>query len=90
MFDNRKIYASELENDAKKIVEKCIHNKVPVFITFAIVDDNNKTEYQSFVADPDVMDLTIHDDRIKKHINVMNGFETVLPLKEESFDEIDF
>ena len=87
-FNKEKEYERDIEPLIRNLKELCNDHKIPFFVTCAVKDDGKKTTYKSEVIDPAFFDLDPVSDRIKDHINVMNGFTTIYPQPEE-LDEIE-
>lgn len=87
-YNNTKKYEQEIEPLVKQIVEKCNDLKIPMFFTFAVADNNRETTYRSRMVDAEFLGLELTDDKIRDHLNVMNGFTTIYPQPEE-LDEIE-
>lgn len=87
MYDRKEIYEKNIKKLAEEIYEICKSYGVATFLTFCVYDDGNSTEYKNFINGSKSNGFIFKDDRIRKHINVANGFATVPPDEEMSIDE---
>lgn len=76
VYLKKDFYEEKIKNKVKDIEEICKVEKIPYFMTFAISNDNNKTEYATSTSGIDI-NAPLSDDKIVRHINVMNGFSTI-------------
>ena len=85
-FNSREAYTAYVAATVKTLTELCYKHKLPLFLTVAVRNTANGTEYLSEYISPAIIDVSLQDDQLSRHVNVMNGFDTVLP---EQPDEID-
>lgn len=78
-YDNTQIYEEQIAPMIAEIEKICTENKMPFFATVAVANDENKTVYKSLAKTPIPMDVVLTNEHITKHINVLNGFEIILP-----------
>ena len=80
----------EALNKVKKQIDNlkkiCIVYDVPMFVTAAIQDTENGTEYYSAVHGAASHHVELKDDRIQNHILVQNGFVPVPPRESVTID----
>ncbi|MDR0287533.1 MAG: hypothetical protein LBI03_07520 [Clostridiales bacterium] len=86
-FKKENEYDSEIEPAVKALAALCYSRGIPMFFSAAVANTSNggttfKTEYVS----PAKVNVTLHDDQLSRHVNVKNGFETVMPVE---LDEIE-
>ena len=79
MFDKKQVYETELQGAAERLARMCYERGLPCFISVAVADDGNRTEYRNEAVSPDKAHAELSDDQISRHINVCNGFHTKLP-----------
>lgn len=87
MYDRTEIYKKHIEQKAIELNEMCKAYGVAMFMSFCVKDDGTKTDYQNFVNGSASNGFKFVDDRLRRHINVANGFETVPPDEETSIDD---
>lgn len=87
MYDRTEIYKKHIEQKAMELTEVCKTYGVAAFMTFCVKDDGTQTEYKNFVNGSVSNGFKFADDRLRRHINVANGFETVPPDEEISIDD---
>lgn len=87
MYDRTEIYRRHIEQVALELDEVCKAHGVAYFMSFCVLDDGMNTEYKNFVNGSVSNGFRFTDDRLRRHINVANGFETVPPDEEISIDE---
>ena len=61
-------------NEIRRI---CLNKRIPMFISLYLPD---KKKYLNDIISPAALGIKIEPDRITEHLNVANGFHTVLPL----------
>jgi hypothetical protein len=61
--------------DLKKL---CLNNKAPMFVTVYLPEQK---KYVSDMVSPKVLGIEITPNHIIGHLNVANGFHTVLPIE---------
>lgn len=71
-------YICQIQSAMKEIRRICLNQRIPMFISVYLPD---KKKYLSDVVSPAVLGINIEPDRITEHINVANGFHTVLPIE---------
>lgn len=87
MFNATQIYENKVEDLARQILVICNEAKIPVFMAFAVKDDENGTLYANEMLTANALGIEdMKDDQIYKHGNVASGFETV-PVKTAQMTE---
>ena len=66
-----------LTNKIEELLEICQLNGVPMFVTVALSDDGEKTEYYNQMFSAAAHDIHLTDDQIAGHILISNGFKAV-------------
>ena len=89
MYDKTKEYEEYLKPLTDQIRSFCLLQRIPMFLSIAVKDDGSKTEYRNEVNGAFSNGITLSDDRIGKHINVSNGFETVPKRNSSGFEAFD-
>ena len=89
MFDFTTEYEEKIRPMLEQINQMCVINGIPFFAACAVKDDGTSTTYRNVLNSAHNTGTKLADDQIKKHINVANGFETILkrsPINNEEFD----
>lgn len=84
-FDKTHEYESEVIDLVTQLRIVCNRNKIPMFVSVCIKNDENGTKYKSEMVGAASSGITLTDDKLIGFVNVLNGFDTV-PKREE----IDF
>lgn len=79
------MYQAELKSKIEDIKLICAMHKLPMFITVCTKNNEEESIYMTEVVGSFSNGVQLKDDRIPKHINVMNGFDTIL----KSIDAVD-
>lgn len=88
-FNKREIYESLLEEKIIELKRLCHMEKIPMFITVCLENNENGTTYEKEMVSAATCDFDLADDQIAKHVNVSLGFDTIQPSVEEDFDMED-
>lgn len=86
-FNKTESYKNTILPLLEQIEQLCKMEKLPFFFTIAIANDKKGTKYESTALTPVPMELMLAEDKIVKHINVVNGFDTIPP---EMIPELEF
>ena len=86
-YDKEEIYEKELMEKIQEILRICNKEQLPIFISVAVKNDENKTKYVNEMFPSATNDIFLKDDYFPNFVNVINGFRTVPPSK---IVEIDF
>lgn len=71
----------ELDRRMTELLEFCQGNKIPMFATVAIANDEHETQYENIVYGNMSHDIELKDDRIRKHMLIAKGFDAV-PVRD--------
>lgn len=86
-YDKRKTYDAVIAEKVKELSALCYQNGIPVFISVAVANtEDGKTEYRNEYVSPEKASVRLTDNQLCRHVNVLNGFVTVLPSQ---MDEIE-
>lgn len=86
-YDKRKTYDDIIAEKVNTLSALCYQNGIPVFISTAVANtEDGKTEYRNEYVSPEKAGVRLTDDQLSRHVNILNGFMTILPSK---MDEID-
>jgi len=79
-YDKRETYNAVIAEKVKELSALCYQHGIPVFISAAVANtDDGKTAYRNELVSAEKAGVSLTDDQISRHVNVLNGFETVLP-----------
>lgn len=67
------VYKSQLADKVSEIRKICIQEKIPCFMSFAVKDDGNKTEYQHEMVSTGLADEPLSQNYIADFVNIING-----------------
>ena len=76
--DKRDIFKKEIEPLIDKVITKATLLDVPMFASFALADDGEKTEYKNYMVSASDAKVKLTDDHMVEHANVFNGFKTTM------------
>ena len=86
-FNKESDYDIYIAEHVKEVVSLCYKHKIPMFFTAAVVNSNDSdTEYVSEYISAKKVNINLSEDKLSGHINVANGFETVLPKELDEFE----
>lgn len=75
-MDNKTEFIQNVKQLVRDLKKLCLNNSAPMFVTVYVP---GKDEYISDIVSPSVLGTDIKPDLISGHLNVANGFHTVLP-----------
>lgn len=90
MFDKTEIYKKEVERFARFLMLACNKAQIPLFISMAVSDDGNKTEYKNLILSSKRLGVDLSQDHIYDHVKIMNGFVTTLPPYASGSDDDEY
>ena len=86
-FKKEDIYNAKIAAAAKALSDLCYRSGIPMFFSAAIANtDDGTTVFKSEYVSAARVGATLLDDQLCRHVNVMNGFTTVMPSKLEEID----
>ncbi len=88
MIDRRKEFEEKIAPRLDELEMLCGIYKIPFFATCCYEDSEEGTSYMRYMASPMSMGIKLHDDQIRHHINVSNGFDTIPHNGSGSYDAI--
>lgn len=86
-FDSKDIYTNEIESKVAELLQLCNKYRLPMFLTIAVKNDEEGTEYVKEMFAAKSNSINLKDDYLRHLVNVMNGFSTIPPADDI---EIDF
>lgn len=91
IFDKRSEWKEKCQPIFDRLTELCDTYGIPYFITACISNSSTDTEYVTDALLPDVKDMQLHDDHIRKHMQVFRGYEVRIPRQDVvlTMDDID-
>ena len=75
-MDRKTEFIENIKQAIRDLKKLCLNNSAPMFVTVYVP---GKDEYISDMVSPSVLGIDIKPDLISGHLNVANGFHTVLP-----------
>ncbi len=87
-FDKTKEYDNEIIDLITKLRIACNRNKIPMFASICIKNDENGSFYKNEMVGTASAGIKLTEDKIIKYVNVLNGFDTV-PKRDDSFDNYE-
>ena len=85
-MDSKTEFIQNVKQVIRDLKKLCLNNSIPMFVTVYVPD---KDEYISDIVSPSVLGLDLKPDIISGHLNVANGFHTVLPPEVLHSSKID-
>lgn len=80
-------------SNTKIILEKmlelkklCYENKIPMFVTAAIGENGDETQYESEMVSPVDIGVELSQDKIALMVNVLRGFQVIPPIPMEDIE----
>lgn len=88
-YDKTDVYNSEILEKVQELLKVCNKEQIPAFISLAVKNDEEKTEYVNEMFPSATNNIFLKNDYFPNFVNVINGFRTVPPQKivEIDFDE---
>ncbi len=87
-YDFTKQYEEEITPLLRQVFLLCHQYGIPMFMTFAVGNDEEKTTYRTEQISALNVDRKLTRNYIPRLIDVMNGFE-VVPFRMETDEDID-
>ena len=85
-YDKKEEFETQLREKVQEILKICNKEQIPVFISFAVKNDEKKTEYINEMFPSATNDIFLKNDYFPNFVNVINGFRTVPPQKIVEID----
>lgn len=85
LFNNKNYYQlsleeyEDIENAMCELLEFSQACHIPMFITAAVGNGPNGTEYIRYIYTAQAHNLVLADDRIRRHALIVRGFDAILP-----------
>ena len=86
IIDNNAVISEQIAPKVEEIKKICAMYNIPFFFSVLAEDDGENSKYISEIISPSVTGVHATNDRITPLLNVMNGFDTVAPIHEVTFD----
>lgn len=87
-FDKTEEFDNEVLDLMVKLRIACNRNKIPMFISVCVKNDEAGSTYKNEMVGTTSAGLKLTDDKIVKFVNVLNGFDTI-PHRDDSFDDFE-
>lgn len=82
VFDKTEFYSKEISDKVDELVRICTREKMPMFISICVKNDDKETEYKNDMVSAYPLEVHLKDDMIPRFVNILNGFVTT-PKKDE-------
>ncbi len=93
MYNRQDVFKKHIQKKAEELNELCKQLGVVSFMSFAVKDCDNETEYKNYIYGSTSNGIRLSNDQIRGHVNVSNGFQTVPPGDnidaDDYMDDID-
>ena len=80
-------YDKYIKEHVKEILIQCDYHHIPVFMCFAVNNENGTTQYINEMLSAAAEGVTLNDDKICKHALVMDNFDVVPRITIPSYEE---
>lgn len=89
VYNKTEDYERIIQPIVSELIIECQKLGIPMFFSTAISNSNAMTEYKSEMVSPEMLDVSLTDDKITPMLLVLNGFTPtrgdVKPEIEEEF-----
>jgi len=86
-FNKESAYDAHIDAAAKALAVLCYKYGIPMFFSAAVANtEDGKTRFRTEYVSAGKVGAALLDDQLSRHVNVKNGFDTVMPSK---LDEIE-
>ena len=83
-FKKESVYNSQIAAAVSSLAALCYKHGIPMFFSAAVANtDSGGTVFKTEYVSADKVNVTLLDDQLSKHVNVKNGFNTVIPTQLE-------
>lgn len=86
MYNRQDVFKKHIQKKAEELNELCKQLGVVSFMSFAVKDYDNETEYKNYIYGSTSNGIRLNVDHIRHHVNVANGFMTVPPADNPDLD----
>ena len=86
MYNRQDVFKKHIQKKAEELNELCKQLGVVSFMSFAVKDCDNETEYKNYIYGSASNGIHLNVDHIRHHVNVANGFMTVPPADNPDLD----
>lgn len=80
-YDKKEIFDSTINNRIQELIQLCNAEQIPIFISAAVANNAEGTEYRNEMFSSESNDIFLKDDKFPDFVNIMSGFRTVPPSK---------
>lgn len=88
MYDNTDVFKTEIQPKLDELMILCSQYQIPMFVTFAVKNTVNDTEYCNDQISCANAGVTLTNNLIPKLVDVMNGFD-VIPFFDPRTVDLD-
>ena len=86
MYNRQDVFKKHIQKKAEELNELCKQLGVVSFMSFAVKDCDNETEYKNYIYGSTSNGIRLNVDHIRHHVNVANGIMTVPPADNPDLD----
>jgi len=87
-FDKTEEYNNEIIDLVTKLRIACNRNKMPMFVSVCIKNDEHGTIYKNEMVGAASSGIELSDDKLVGYVNILNNFVTV-PKQDEVMIDFD-
>lgn len=88
IYDKTDVFKTEIQQKLDELMILCSQHQIPMFVTFAVKNTVNDTEYYNDQISCANADVTLTNNLIPKLVDVMNGFD-VIPFFDPRTVDLD-
>lgn len=85
-MDKTELYKKEIEPLVRSVKKICYDNGIPMFFAAAVKDDGTTTSYKNEMVSCAIAKQPLSEDRIAKMVNVVIGYDVMLPTNPIEID----
>lgn len=89
LFDKKDVWDKQCRPLFDRLTELFNIYEIPYFIAVCTASRPTETEYVTDILLPDVKEINLYDDCIRKHLQVHRGYEVSLPRQNVVLDMDD-
>lgn len=86
-FSKKSVFESKIRELSREILMHCSQHQIPVFMSFAVENDDEKTTYVNELLSPAFLGVELTDNKFPNHALVMDGWRTIPPFQRPSDEE---
>ena len=88
MYDKTEYFEETIMPMIQKLKAECFAAKIPLFVSCAVKDTGDATEYRNeMISEAQVCDCKLSDNKLTEYAKILNGF---IAVPEEAPLELEF